>query len=353
MRKILYIIICMPLMLLLSCDLIHEWPEPPEHVKLRLCLSYQTAMTEWLHTYNEESVLEQGIGEEYDNHQSYGTIRYVVRLYPVSQSRRTAQSFTQEFCFERDIAQGYDHEVILDVMPGNYTVMVWSDLVEHDDDESFYNAENFAEIVLNDTHSANTHYRDAFYGTSALTLVGDIVEREPQRLDIAMQRPLALFEFVTDDLAEFVDKEITRLNLTNGVEDSGMSQSGSTRVVTLEDYRVVFYYVGFMPNAFSIVTNKPVDSATGVLFDATLKELSDTEASLGFDYVFVNGTRTNITVQIAIYDKAGTQLSITESIEIPLMRNHHTILRGSFLMQDAQGGINIDPGYDGDHNLIL
>ena len=121
----------------------------------------------------------------------------------------------------------------------------------------------------------------------------------------------------------------------------------------LEGCTVVFKYNGFMPSAYNVHSCGTTDSGAGYQFSSRIHKLDENEAELGFDYVFVNGTRTNITVQIAIYDKAGTQLSITESIEIPLMRNHHTILRGSFLMQDAQGGVNIDPGYDGDHNLIL
>ena len=46
MRKILYLIICMPLLLFSACD-VHEWPETPEFVKIHLCLNYETDMTKW------------------------------------------------------------------------------------------------------------------------------------------------------------------------------------------------------------------------------------------------------------------------------------------------------------------
>ena len=115
----------------------------------------------------------------------------------------------------------------------------------------------------------------------------------------------------------------------------------------------MFYYVGFMPNAYSLFTDKPVDSATGVLFESTLNSLSETEASVGFDYVFVNGTESAVTVQIGIYDNEGTQLSLTEPIKVSLRRSHHTIMRGMFLMSETSGGISINPEFDGDYNLVF
>ena len=60
MRKILYLIISMPILLLSACD-VHEWPETPEFVKLHLRLNYETDMTEWEHLYRSE---ERRVGKE-------------------------------------------------------------------------------------------------------------------------------------------------------------------------------------------------------------------------------------------------------------------------------------------------
>ena len=116
---------------------------------------------------------------------------------------------------------------------------------------------------------------------------------------------------------------------------------------------MVFYYVGFMPNTYSMHTDKPVDSSTGVMFESTLKKLSESEASIGFDYVFVNGKESAVTVQIGIYDNEGTQLSLTEPIEVPLKRSQHTVMTSMFLMSEASGGVTINPDFDGEHNLIF
>lgn len=349
MKKMTYIMLCMTLLLLSACD-VHEWPEPPEYAKLHLRLNYETDMAEWNHTYDEdkEVVTELGMGKTYDNHQKYGKIRYIVRAYPTSEKQRAEQGKVQEFTFTKDISEGYDHRVTLDVLPGSYNIMVWSDLVETSNDAYFYDAEDFAEIMLQGTHRANTDHRDAFRGTNSISLMTDMKERQPDTLDIVMQRPLAKYEFVTNDVAEFIDKESTRVN-----SKSATNEDAPTRAVKLEDYKVVFYYIGFMPHAYSIYTDKPVDSSTGIIFESTLKELNDSEASMGFDYIFTNGTESAVTVQIGIFDQEDTRISLTAPIEVPIRRSHHTILKGRFLMTEASGGVYVNPEYDGDHNVIF
>lgn len=347
MRKILYLIVCLPILLLSACD-VHEWPETPEFVKMHLRLNYETDMTEWEHLYDGTSVIEQGYGETYDNHRDYGKIRYIVRTYPVSEKMRTTSDYTQEFVFTKDISEGYDHEVTLDLLPGNYNVMVWSDLVQTSGDSHFHNADNFAEIRLQGDHKGNNDYRDAFRGSNNISLVADIMEHLPDTLDIAMQRPLAKFEFLTTDLKEFVNKEFEYLQK----EAATRGEVPPTRVNT-DDYKVVFYYSGFMPNTYNMNTDKPVDSKMGVLFESKLEILSENEASLGFDYVFVNGKKSAVTVQIGLYDKEDRQLALSDPINVPLQRNHHTMLKGSFLMSQASGGITINPDFDGNHNILI
>ena len=346
MRKILYLIIYMPLVLLSACD-VHEWPETSEFVKIHLRLNYETDMTEWKHLYNG-TVIEQELGDTYDNRQDYGKIRYIIRTYPVSVKQRTSQNYTQEFVFTKDISEGYNHEVTLDILSGNYNLMVWSDLIESSGDSYFHNAENFAEIMLQGDHRGNTDHRDAFRGISNISLIADIVEQAPDTIDIVMQRPLAKFEFLTNDLKEFLDKEYQYLQK----EAATRGEIPPTRVNT-DDYKVVFYYTGYMPSAYNVNTDKPVDSKMGVLFESKIDILNENEASLGFDYVFVNGKEAGVSVQIGLYDSKDRQIALTEPIDVSLRRSHHTILKGSFLMEETSGGIKINPDFDGNHNIVI
>jgi hypothetical protein len=315
---------------------------------MHLRLNYETDMTEWDHLYDGAEVIEQGYGETYDNHRDYGKIRYIVRTYPVSEKMRPTSDYTQEFVFTKDISEGYDHEVTLDLLPGNYNVMVWSDLIQTSSDNHFHNADNFAEIRLQGDHKGNNDYRDAFRGSNNISLVADIMEHLPDTLDIAMQRPLAKFEFVTTDLKEFIDKEYQYL--LKEVETRG--ELLPTRVNT-DDYKVVLYYSGYMPFAYNMNADKPVDSKLGVSFESKIDVLNENEASLGFDYVFVNGKTSSVTVQIGLYDKEDSQLALSVPINVPLQRNHHTVVKGSFLMEETSGGITINPDFDGNHNIVI
>ena len=351
MRKIIHnIIICLPIVILSACD-VHEWPEAPESIKLHLRLDYETDMTEWKHLYDGGDVIEQEYGRTYDNHHEDGKIRYIVRTYPILENKRTALDYTQEFVFTKDNSDGYNHRLTIDILAGNYNVMVWSDLVQTGGDSHFHNADDFTEIRLQGVHKGNSDYRDAFRGSNYISLTADRMEHLPDTLDIVMQRPLAKFEFITNDVREFINKESLRI-AEKGTK-SKASDSTTAKTVDIGDYKVVFHYVGFMPDAYSIHTDKPVDSSTGVMFESTLGKLSESEASLGFDYVFLNDKKSAVNVQIGIYDKEGTQLSLTKPIEVPLKRSHHTILTGMFLMWETSGGITVNPNFDGNHNLIF
>lgn len=351
MRRFPYLIIYMTLALLTACD-VHEWPETPETITFRLKLHYEKEMTVWEHLYDGTEITEQGLGDTYDNGREHGKIRYIIRAYPLTEKQRSASEYTREFVFTKDLTEGYDHEMMLDLAAGDYRIMVWSDLVENTGNAPYYNAGDFAGITLQGTHAGNDDYRDGFRGTGDISLVADVAEYVPDTLEITMQRPLAKFEIVTTDLTEFIEKEALLVAERNGEAKSESENATATRV-NVEDYTVALQYVGFMPDTYSIFTDKPVDSSTGVMFRSSLKGQNDRETSMGFDYVFVNGTESTVTVRIGLYDKEGTRLSMTEPITVPLRRNRHTILRGKFLMSKASGGVTINPGFDGDHNLIF
>ena len=333
MRKLSYFIISIMTALLSSCD-VHEWPESVEYVKLHLKLNYETDITEWKHLYDGTSVIEQGVGKTYDNQQEYGEMRYIVRTYPVSGAQRATQEHTQEFVHTKDVAEvGYSHSVTLDVLPGEYEVMIWSDLIESTGDDYFYNVDNFSEIILQGETLNNSNHRDAFYSKNGITLHPDKLMQGQDTINITMRRSLAKFEIVATDLYDFVKKHGENI----------------------DQYKVIVQYVGFISNAYSLFTNKPIDSATGEMFKSSLKELGEQEASLGFDYVFLSQQDSKVTIKIGVYKNDGTQVSMTKPIEVPLRLSHHTILRGNFLLQNtkASEGINISPGFDGNHNIVL
>ena len=347
MKKILYLIISIPLFLLSSCD-VHEFPYVPENAQVHLRLDYETQMSEWLHNYVGNKVVEEGIGRIYDNTQKRGEVRYIVRAYPINKNNNVSDYYTHEFLFKNNISGSYNYDVTLELPSGDYNIVVWSDIVPSSQTEYYHNVENFAEVVLCGEHKGNTDYRDAFFGNHNISLVSDIVERAPDTVAIAMQRPLAKFEFVTTDLQNFIAKELeyfTRLAATRG--------EMAPLELNTDNYKVVFLYAGFMPNTFNIFGNQPVDSYMGVIIESKLDVLGVEEASLGFDYVFIPDRKSKIAIQIGLYDQDDRQVALSDPIDVPLLRDHHTVLRGSYLMQQASGGIKIDPSFDGNHNIVI
>lgn len=353
MKRLYCLVICTMLLLLTSCD-VHEWPDNPSRETVRLVLKYDTQMTQWQQLFDGSKVTEQYLGPQYDSRLTKGKMRYIVRTYPVTPTTRltTRSEYNHEFVFTQSLSEGYDREVSLYLEPGEYTIMVWADIVKNDDDIPFYDAQNFGEISLQGEHTACTDYRDAFRGSTNITLTTNVVEHEPQSYVVEMSRPLAKFEFITDDLQEFIAKEMHRIG-NQPAESGSVNGDVPAKSIRLEDYNVVFQYVGFMPNSYSIFTDKPVDSSTGVIFRSGMKQLNDREASIGFDYLFVNGKASTATVRIGIYDKMGTELSMSNPIELPVKRNRHTIVRGKFLMLESSQGIYINPDYEGDNNIIF
>lgn len=330
MKKILYLIMYMPLLWLSACD-VHELPETPEFVKLHLRLNYEMDMTIWNHQYDGESVIEQGFGETYDNRLESGRMRYIVRTYPISEEQRTMQDYTQEFVFSKDIAEGYDHEVTLDVLPGNYHVMVWSDLVETNGDSHFYNADSFLEIMWQGDHKGNTAYHDAFCGKNMITLSVNNSSQINRTINICMKRPLARFEIIANDLLEFTNLKGSDLSL----------------------YKAKIEYIGFVPNTYSLFADRPVSSTTGEMFESSLTKLTDTEISMGFDHVLASDKGTTVTVRIGIYDNNDQPISFSKSLTIPIMPAYHTLLKGKFLMQNTSNKVDISPNWNGDYNITL
>ena len=78
------------------------------------------------------------------------------------------------------------------------------------------------------------------------------------------------------------------------------------------------------------------------------------ELILGFDYVLTDaGETVSIPVELEILNEKNEVLARTAAFRIPCERGKNTTVRGNFLTSDANGGIGIDPDYDGDLEVDL
>lgn len=337
------------LLQLTACD-VHEWPGEVELTEeyFTIYLDFDTDMDEQEFFYDARS---SELIADYE-------MRYTLKAFPYENTRNAdgtrsiSRAAMWEYTFTREVAlNDYDCKVDLQIPKGEYSLMVWADFVKKGSyNHWFYNPDNFSEIVLHGDHKANTDLRDAFRGTLAAHVQSPEDGRAPEEIVVDMERPLAKFTVVTTDLQEFFEREEEAAR--KRAEARG-EEYDEGRGINLSDYNVVFYYSGFMPCAYSMFTDKPIDSKTGVLFYSKLEQISNTEARMGFDFVMVNGTDASVMVTMGLLDAEGNPVSTSDEINVPLNRSKNTIVRGKFLIQEANGGIGIDPGFEGDHNIVI
>lgn len=338
------------LLCITSCA-VHEWPEPtPADVIVNL--DFDTQMPQYK-VLNEEGTRASHDGRDYD-------IRYTIAAYRLLQDGSYAEEPFLLKVFSKDEIEELNASFRFSIDEGSYRFYVWTDFVlAGTQSDYFYSTTSFRRISLQGTHEGNNDFRDAFSGSADLKVIRRGSRETPSTVTVQMRRPLAKFEFITTDLQEFITKTIEAM--IRKEEAEAAAKAGETKpdgdtktpVVDLEKYTVVFFYSGYMPNAYNMMEGKPCDSATGVKFSSAISTIDNHDARLGFDYVFVNGEESSVMVTVALYDEEGTQLSISRQIEVPIKRSMLTTVRGSFLMQNTGGGVAIDPGFEDEFNIYI
>lgn len=337
MKKLFYSILMLSIGLLnffTACD-VHEWPDEAPLVPLYVELEHET----------DVDTLEVPFSRA-PNSDSRHHIRYSIRAYPLDELGNYSREATREFVFTRNLDEELDNRFFLEIPAGSYRLTAWTDYVVNDTLDHYYDTYGFHEIMLQGAHQGNTHMRDAFRGAQDIVLETGVMELIADTFKLDMQRPMGSFEFVCTDLQDFIDKEVRELKQNSRVD---VDESD----IHLEDYKVMLYYAGFMPNTFNALTDKAIDSSTGVRFASKLTPLNKEEASMGFDYVFVNSDESSVVMNIGLFNKDGKQLAMVTNVNVPLKRDQHTILRGKFLMADSDGGVSINPEFDGEHNIVI
>lgn len=350
-------------LVLASCA-VHEWPkdgsepvepEPPKYPVI-LYLDYDTDLPLYkIIEYQLESRSAMAI--DYD-------VRYIIETYTVLDEHLGTKKLYSREMFTRDDVNTLNHSQLLNLPEGKYEFYVWTDYVDAGTTgPKFYLADDFSTITVQN-HEGNNDFRDAYAGVLKTEITPLTTE-----VRVMNRRPLAKFNFITTDLDRFVEhlleleaqaKAESEKNEGNEnprgdeadepatASDDGIAPTSDdhTRGVNLQDYKVVFRYSQFMPNEFDIFSYIPVMALPQISFESEIKPLSDTEAELGFDYVFVDGEEYIIPIVVEVYDKEGNKVSGINPINVPLMRGQLTTIRDNFLTSQASGGIGINPDFE-------
>lgn len=366
-RFLTYLLSGLMLSAFLHACKVHEWPDPYKPVQVNLDLVFATELP--LYQIVPATGRASTSIDDYD-------IRYQVWAYLLNENGDyDKENPAYKFTFSRDDVLKLDYSTQISIdQPGRYHLICWTDYVDQGStDHKFYVTESFTTITLRGdseaAHVGSNDFRDAFWGTTDIEIPKlEISEEVSIDATINMERPLAKFTFISTDLDQFVTRvlelraEIARARAEEqaaaegrAITDEELNNTEFETRVNLNDFRIVFTYTAWMPYIFNAHQNKPIYShdPRTVQFDSKLVDLGNNEAELGFDYFMVNGKSTDTDVSMAVYDKDGTFITSQEVKKIPLTRSKLTIVKDKFLTAEADGGVGINPDFDGDHNWVV
>lgn len=276
------------------------------------------------------------------------TLRYHLCAYALGDA--SGSRVLAETQFTSDDLSRPDFTTELWLPPGLYRLVAWSDVALQETGQSkHYDSSDFSSITYSEPYDANNELRDAFRGETAVMVDYSEDADYYASATLEMERPLARYEFISTDLDEFLKLEGRR----RSGESAQAPDMAPSRSPDIEKYHVKMIYTGYMPHVFNNLANKPVNSKTGVSYDANITVLDGNEARLGFDHVMVNGVESSIAVAMELYDADDKLIGTVSTVNVPTKRSQNTTVRGKFLTSRTTGGVGIDPGFNGSYDIVI
>lgn len=320
-----------------SCNVHEPWPETPptppviSDVPITLNLVFDTDLP----LHKEVGYTRAG--------QSEHDMRYTVQVFTPARVSDSEPYITWIFTSPASTSPDFSTEVSLP--EGEYEFYVWADYIDSETiSDKYYDTSAWQTITVTqlDNYQGSNEYQDAFRGFAKKS-INSSETTEFNTVSIQMHRPFARYEFIATDFNQFAQ---------NQIESRAQDSSNSQNDISPDDYTVVFYYRDFTPMGYNVYTDKPNDAMTGLKYQSRITE-SEKGISLGFDYIFVNGTESSVKLVLGIYDSQGKLVSSTSEVEVPLARSKNTIVKGEFFSGKAQGGVGINPDFNGSYDIEI
>lgn len=355
-KNVMMVAATLVVLLVSSCD-VHEFPHEGDKRAVTLELDFTDAF-DWEFYKTVNYTRDVGMA-----------MRFTIRAFRIDDNGNAAATADTTIVARAEDLENPAYKTTLYLEPGRYRFEAWADYTEADNytGDYCYNADNFREIKVADDsdYHGDTQMRDAFAGKKDAVVVDNpeylynsTGEKAENRVVVQMRRPLAKYRFIATDIRTFL-LNVAQQRIARGMSIDDKSASdravieSEARKIDINDFRVVMVYTGFLPTSFDIDADRPIDSKAGIRFNAMMDRISDGEVELGYDMVLVNHAEAHVGVQVEVYDKDGTLLSRTRAVEVPLMRGKVTEVRGDFLTSIAQGGVSVDPCFDGEYNIHI
>jgi len=326
-----------------ACDKVHEFPEKgkevdPTEINTTLEVECLPPISEYrIVTKDGDSDSSlQGEEQKYDR-------RFVVQI----RSTGSVDTLISSYLVTRDVADMSCLVLKEKLKARKYRLVVWMDYVlKGTVNDLYYNTGNGK--TLNTIHVpsvyeyvAGTDFKDSQTYVSELDLTGyagqwsaDITVRA------TLYRPVAKITVLASDLAEYASS-IGWTGTLNDLADNLVVETS---------------YEGYCPTGYNAITGKLNDAQVGYKYGSSASypfELEKKEyMHAGFDYVFVNG-ESSVTLTVRISTRSGQLVNEVNHLVVPTRSGKETILIYMLLTKEYVPGIGIDPGFDGEFNIII
>ena len=242
---------------------------------------------------------------------------------------------------------------------GDYTAVSWCDYVPvaNPDDWHFDTSTlDFVQVNLDNTmqelHHKNsgTGYSNFGIGWDGVVQVtsttrgwGTVTRADEENMSeenmdglvpVYMTRPAGRLRLYTEDLAEFLQ----------------------TSDMDIEDVRVIIIYKQFVSVAYDALQQAPCQWISTRRTETHPTLVNETgNVCLAYDYVFTDSEEeTHVMADFYFLDAEGNELSHTTNVDVPLLRNRETVIRGHFLTQDiGAGGLDVDESFDDEYVIVV
>lgn len=335
------IVILISLLAVMSCEKVHQWPEhgrevDPTAVDVSVNVSCEIDL-------DIEKIITKGSAAPIytdENAEKY-LRRFLIDIYEEGQHGDNlvfSNVFTQEVTDKNNLTFNAD------LHTHRYNAVIWMDYVLKEDMKDLYYLTSGGMSAIRiqpvDSYRGSVDFKDAQTVVYPFDLTDQTEWFAHVTIDVPLQRPVAKITFEATDFEEFARKE--------GCPEDKYEEFA-------KNYLIHFIYNGYLPTGFNALTQKLNDSQTGYHFDSTPKWIKGTpDARMGFDYIFVNGEQSSVTVSVEIVSKKdGTIVNRSDGIVVPTYRGKETVVRDKFFTRDYVPGIGINPEFEGEFNVYV
>lgn len=318
------IILCAVFLLFSSCNTIYEFPgeDPidPTSINCRVTLTEDLS---------DEVYLDIDSKTEESRY-----IRCKISIYDYDDAKSNSTPIIHDVFYppipEDDILT-IDRTYTLQAR--RYKVAVWIDGVATQADvDNYYHTNSLGAIEIMMPYTGDIKNKDAIAARDTMDLTGFQYAWEGNYTkELETYHPFGQYEIITKDLI----KALSRADLA------------------VEDIQTKVSYLGYLPSIYNIIDGRLSDAVLGVSYDAQIVALSDSTAHITTDFVMVNGSSTEVSIQLDFFDQNGVALNTATVNGIPIQKHRKTTIYGEFLTVSSNSGITVDKDFDGEINIVL